>query len=61
MELVVAGWHNREVAAQLTISVRTVEVHKARMMSKLGAENIPQLVRMSLDLAAPNPGGDMPS
>lgn len=49
MELVVAGRHNREIAEILGISVRTVEVHKARMMAKLEAENIPQLVRISLE------------
>lgn len=49
MELVIAGRHNREIAEMLGISVRTVEVHKARMMAKLEAENIPQLVRISLE------------
>ncbi|SMB21797.1 Transcriptional regulatory protein FixJ [Sterolibacterium denitrificans] len=48
MEQVIAGRHNREIAALLGISVRTVEVHKARMMAKLDADNIPQLVRISL-------------
>lgn len=48
MELVVAGRHNREIAAELGISVRTVEVHKARMMTKLGAGNVADLVRLSL-------------
>jgi RNA polymerase sigma factor (sigma-70 family) len=48
MQLVIAGRHNREIAEALGISVRTVEVHKARMMAKLGAEGIPQLVRISL-------------
>jgi len=50
MELVVSGRHNRDIAADLGISVRTVEVHKARMMSKLKADGVPQLVRMSLGL-----------
>lgn len=49
MELVIAGRHNREIAEILGISVRTIEVHKARMMAKLGADNIPQLVRISLE------------
>jgi len=35
MDLVVVGRHNREIAQELGISVRTVEVHKARMMAKL--------------------------
>ena len=48
MELVVAGRHNRDIATELGISVRTVEVHKARMMDKLGAANVADLVRLSL-------------
>ena len=50
MNLVIAGHHNREIAAELGISVRTVEVHKSRMMAKLEAESIPQLVRVSLGI-----------
>jgi FixJ family two-component response regulator len=48
MELIVAGKHNREIAEMLGISARTVEVHKSRIMSKLGVGGIPQLVRLSL-------------
>lgn len=48
MTLVVSGKHNRHIAAMLGISVRTVEVHKARMMMKLGATSISQLVHISL-------------
>ncbi len=48
MDLVVAGRHNREIAETLGISPRTVEVHKARMTTKLRVENVPDLVRMSL-------------
>lgn len=50
MELIVAGNHNREIAAVLGISVRTVEVHKARIMAKLRIDNIADLVRISLYL-----------
>ena len=48
MSLVVAGKHNREIANTLGISARTVEVHKARMMTKLGVHGVPDLVRLSL-------------
>ncbi|WP_300444020.1 response regulator [Zoogloea sp.] len=48
MERVVAGRHNREIAAELAISPRTVEVHKARMMDKLGVGSVAELVRLSL-------------
>jgi DNA-binding CsgD family transcriptional regulator len=32
----------------LNISVRTVEVHKARLMAKLGVDNVADLVRVAL-------------
>lgn len=48
MELVVAGRHNRDIADELGISVRTVEVHKARMMAKLAANGVADLVKLSL-------------
>ena len=48
MDLVVTGSHNRDIADLLGISVRTVEVHKARMMMKLQVESVAELVRLSL-------------
>jgi FixJ family two-component response regulator len=48
MELVVAGRHNRDIALLLDISARTVEVHKARLMDKLGVDNVADLVRLRL-------------
>lgn len=48
MHLVVEGKHNRDIAVALAISPRTVEVHKANLMAKLGVENVADLVRMSL-------------
>jgi RNA polymerase sigma factor (sigma-70 family) len=45
--LVVQGQQYRQIAAALGISPRTVEVHRARLMEKLGARNISELVRMS--------------
>lgn len=50
---VVAGLHNREIAAELGISARTVEVHKARMMDKLGVSNVADLVRLNLQSCPP--------
>jgi FixJ family two-component response regulator len=46
LELVLQGLHNRDVAATLGISPRTVEVHKARVMEKLGVASIVELVRL---------------
>ena len=45
---VLAGRHNREIAAALGISARTIEVYKARVMAKLGVERVPELVRRVL-------------
>lgn len=46
MLLLVKGLHNRRIAEQLGISPRTVEVHRARVLSKAGADNIVELVRL---------------
>ncbi|HZP87406.1 MAG TPA: response regulator [Burkholderiales bacterium] len=47
---VVAGRHNREIAVELGISPRTVEVYKARVMEKLRVERLPDLIRIALEL-----------
>mgnify|MGYP001114776454 CR=1 FL=1 len=52
MERVVAGRHNREIAAELEISPRTVEVFKARMMEKMQARSVPELVKLVLEAKA---------
>lgn len=48
LELVGKGLHAKEIAASLDISARTVEVHKARMIVKLQARNVSELVRFAL-------------
>ena len=45
---VVGGMPNKTIAYDLGISPRTVEVHRANIMSKMHARNLPELVRMSL-------------
>ncbi|MBI5165719.1 MAG: response regulator [Magnetospirillum sp.] len=47
MLLLVAGHPNKVVADRLGISPRTVEVHRAHIMEKTGARNLPELVRMA--------------
>ncbi len=48
LALVGKGLHAKEIAASLDISTRTVEVHKARLMAKLEARNVSELVRFAL-------------
>ncbi len=49
MDQVVAGRHNREIAADLGISPRTVEVYKARLMDKLDVQRVADLVKLALE------------
>lgn len=55
LDLVVRGRHNREIAAALGISPRTVEVYKARLMEKLQVARLPDLIRLALDLRESSP------
>jgi two-component system response regulator FixJ len=48
MDLLVQGKLNKQVAAELDISIRTVEAHRAKIMDKLQANSLPDVVRISL-------------
>ncbi|EKF17584.1 response regulator FixJ [Nitratireductor pacificus] len=48
MRRIVAGMPNKTIAFELDISPRTVEVHRANVMTKMRARNLPELVRMVL-------------
>ena len=47
MQLVVAGKANKVTAAALGISPKTVEIHRANVMRKTGADSVAELVRIS--------------
>ena len=49
LALITRGKPNKVVAADLGVSQRTVEIHRARVMEKMGASSFAQLVRMVLD------------
>lgn len=51
MELVVADHRSENIAADLEISQRTVENHRASIMRNAGSTSIPGLVRLSIRAA----------
>jgi FixJ family two-component response regulator len=53
LELILAGKPNRQVAAELFISVKTVEFHRARIMQKLEVRSAAELFRLCLGAAEP--------
>jgi FixJ family two-component response regulator len=52
---VVAGKSNKVVAVDLGLSAKTIEVHRANVMSKMGAKTLAELARISVEL------GDIPA
>ena len=53
---VASGQANKFVAIELGISERTVEIHRAQVMKKMGARTLAQLVRMKIDLESQDGG-----
>lgn len=54
LTMVSSGKPNKVMAADLGVSQRTVEIHRARVMEKMGASSLAQLVRMIMDLGTPD-------
>jgi FixJ family two-component response regulator len=58
LAMVTSGKPNKIMAADLGVSQRTIEIHRARVMEKMGAASLAHLVRMVIDLRdQTNPGG----
>jgi two-component system response regulator FixJ len=55
LALMTRGKPNKIMAAELGVSQRTVEIHRARVMEKSGATSLAQLVRMVMDLEGEHP------
>jgi FixJ family two-component response regulator len=51
LDLMTQGKQNKAIGQDLGVSPRTVEIHRARVMEKMGAHSVAELVRMMLDLA----------
>jgi two-component system, LuxR family, response regulator FixJ len=50
LDLLTLGKQNKVIAQDLGVSPRTIEIHRARVMEKMGAHSVAELVRMMLDL-----------
>lgn len=50
LALMICGKVNKVMAAELGVSQRTVEIHRARVMEKTAAASLAQLVRMAMNL-----------
>lgn len=51
MQFVVQGMTSREIAERLGVSFKTIEAHRAKIMKKMEAKSVPQLVQMKLSLS----------
>jgi two-component system response regulator FixJ len=52
LDLIMEGASNKAVAANLSISPRTVEIYRANVMSKMRADSLSELIRMTLSSGA---------
>jgi two-component system, LuxR family, response regulator FixJ len=48
--MIVRGQSNKQVAAQLELSEKTIEIHRAGVMRKMKADSLPSLVRMAIEI-----------
>lgn len=48
LQLIAEGYTNNEIAEKLTVSVKTVQKHRANLMGKLGVNDIPHLIRVAI-------------
>jgi len=55
LDLIVSGMANKVIAHELSISPRTVEIHRARVMEKMDAGNLADLVRKALSIPSEGP------
>jgi FixJ family two-component response regulator len=55
MALVCSGRMNKQIAAELGLSEITVKVHRGKVMRKMQADSLPELVRLADRLAGAAP------
>ena len=55
LQLIAEGKQNKEIALILNVSVKTVEFHRSRLMTKLGAHTVAELTRFAIQEGLINP------
>lgn len=58
LQLVAEGKQNKEIAEMMHVSVRTVEFHRSRLLTKLGARNVAELTRFAIQQGLIGIAGD---
>ena len=53
LPLVVSGLLNKQVAAEIGATEATVKVHRSQLMKKMGADSLPELVRIAERIGIP--------
>jgi FixJ family two-component response regulator len=53
LPLVVTGLLNKQIAAELGTTEATIKVHRSQLMKKMGADSLPELVRMAEKIGIP--------
>lgn len=48
LKLIAEGRNTKEIASELSLSIKTVETHRARLMSKLGLHNVAELTKYAI-------------
>jgi PAS domain S-box-containing protein len=48
LRMVASGASNKQIAARLDLSIKTVEAHRSRQMKKLGARNMAELMQLAM-------------
>lgn len=61
LELIVAGKSNKETAAELDVSPKTIEAHRGHIMHKVGVRSLAELVHLARLAATGNPASRGPA
>ena len=48
LRLIADGWSNKQIAAMLNLSIKTVDTHRTQLMQRLGIHDLASLVRYAL-------------